>query len=242
MAKATKVIHRLQLSEEELRKSELESIESMLLANKEAIQETFKILNHLQDRGILEMGTALLSQGDKVMDILVKTADSPETTNTLKNLLLMLGTLGTLNVQQLEPLILKVNTGIARISELSEEDEKGGYFTLLRSLTDPDVKRAMAVGITFLKGIGEKQDDLERTTKTPEDQQHEQNDQDESDGVQRTVGSEPTSIPSEGTHDSKEKHAAKRPGGKSWLLAAAGVSLLSIPLTLAIKKKERATK
>jgi len=230
VAKATKVIHRIQPNEQEVRKAELESIENLLLENKEAIQETFKILHHLQDRGVLEMGTALFAQGDKVMDILVKTADSPETTNTLKNLLLMLGTLGTLNVQQLEPLILKVNTGIARVAELEEEEEKGGYLTLLRSLNDPDVKRAMAVGITFLKGLGEKQDDLERTTKTPEEQIHEQNKH-----TNRNVGDEPTGIPNENEHETKRK---KEKGGNGWMLVAAGVTLLSIPLSLALKKKD----
>ncbi|MBM7649164.1 uncharacterized protein YjgD (DUF1641 family) [Bacillus ectoiniformans] len=230
MAKATKVIHRIQPSEEELRKSELESIETMLLSNKEAIQEAFKILHHLQDRGILQMGTALLSQGDKVLDILVKTADTPETANTLKNLLLMLGTLGTLNVQQLEPIILKVNTGIARVAELSEKDEKSGYLHLLKSLNDPDVKRAMAVGIAFLKGVGENQEPLERTTKTPEEHEHEKNEQLEDGSAERTVGHESTSIP---TKENNENQKENKKTGKGWFVAAAGLSLLSI----ALKKK-----
>ena len=239
MAKSTKVIHRLQQSDEDIRRAELASLENLLLNNKEAIQESFKILHHLQDRGVLEMGTALFAQGDKVMDILVKTADSPETTNTLKNLLLMLGTLGTLNVQQLEPIILKVNTGIARVAELDEEDEKGGYFTLLRSLNDPDVKRAMAVGITFLKGLGERQDEMERTTKTPEEQIHEKNEQ-KREGTDRTsAGNEPTRIPAEKNKRQKQKNDS---GGKGWMLVAAGVSLLSIPLSMAFKNKDLANK
>ncbi|PPA70707.1 hypothetical protein C4B60_07880 [Jeotgalibacillus proteolyticus] len=235
MAKATRVIHRIQSSEEEIRKKELESLETLLLSNKEAIHESFKILNHLQDRGILEMGTALLSQGDKVLDILVKTADTPETANTLRNLLLMLGTLGTLNVQQLEPIILKVNTGIARVAELTEGEEKGGYFTLLRSLNDPDVKRAMAVGITFLKGLGEKQDNLERTTQTPEEQEHLKNEDLQDGSPRRSVGNEPSSIPSE--ENKRGTRKGSRSGrGKGWMLLAAGVSLLSIPVSLALSK------
>lgn len=41
----------------------------------------------------------------------MKKADTEETANTLKNLLLLFGTLGMLDVKQLEPLILKVNAG-----------------------------------------------------------------------------------------------------------------------------------
>ncbi|TDL31410.1 DUF1641 domain-containing protein [Jeotgalibacillus sp. S-D1] len=239
MAKATKVIHRLERSEEDIRREELESIENMLLANKEIVKEVFEILQHMKDRGVLDIVSALFARGDKVMDILVKTADTPETANTLKNLLLMLGTLGTINVQQLEPIILKINTGIARVAELEEHEEKGGYFTLLRSLNDPDVKRAMAVGVTFLKGIGEKQDELERTTKTPEEQKHEENERKREGKVREFKGEESTGIPEEDSSKKKRRRNKKaESGGKGWMLAAAGVSLLSIPLSMAVKNKE----
>ena len=231
MAKATKVIHRIQPSEEELRQRDLASIETKLLENKEAIEELLEMLKHLNDRGVLEMGTSLFGQGDKVMDILVKTMDNKETTNTIKNLLLMLGTLGTLNVQQLEPLILKMNTGIARVAELDEEKEKAGYLTLLRSLNDPDVKRAMAVGITFMKGLGEKQDDLERTTQTPEEQVHNKNEKQKEDAKEGHGGNEPMSRLTVAHNKAKRDK-----GGNGWMLVAAGVSLISI---FALKNRAR---
>lgn len=231
MAKATKVIHRIERSEEELRRRDLESIETQLLDHKEAIDSLFEILKHLKDRGVLEMVTALFAQGDKVMDILVKTVDNDETTNTMKNLLLMLGTLGTLNVQQLEPLILKVNTGIARIAELDEKEGKMGYFTLLRTLNDPDVKRAMAVGVAFMKGLGEKEDDLERTTQSPEEQAHKKTEKRKAEVEKANFGNEPTSIPSE-----ESKRGKHDKGGTGWMIVAAAISILSIPVTLSFKK------
>lgn len=229
MAKATKVINRISISDEERRKIELEDIERTLLENKEVIKETFEVMKGMQDRGILSMVNSLLKEGDKVLNILVKTADTPETANTLKNLLLILGTLGTLNVQQLEPLILKVNSGIARVAESDKTPEKPSYLALLRSLNDQEVKQAITFLMTFLKGMGEDTRDLERTTQLPENQHlHKAN---EIADIER-----PTSRKSYGLSiPSKSGSEKKRNTSLFWI--AAGVSLVTIPLTLSKSKK-----
>ncbi|MET1179038.1 DUF1641 domain-containing protein [Peribacillus simplex] len=229
MAKATKVINRITLSDEERRRIELEDIERTLLENKEVIKETFEVMKGMQDRGILSMVNSLLKEGDKVLNILVKTADTPETANTLKNLLLILGTLGSLNVQQLEPLILKVNSGIARVAEAGKTPDKPSYLALMRSLNDQEVKQAMTFLMTFLKGMGEDTSGLERTTQLPENQQlHKAN---ETADIERptTRKSYGSSIPSEGGREKKRY--------TSWFWIAAGVSLVTIPLTLSRRKK-----
>ena len=82
MAKATKIINRIELSEEEIREVDFEDIKRSLLDNKEVIKETFEVMKGMQDRGILSMVNSLLKEGDKVLNILVKTADTPETANT----------------------------------------------------------------------------------------------------------------------------------------------------------------
>ncbi|WP_409300992.1 DUF1641 domain-containing protein [Peribacillus sp. SCS-155] len=171
MAKAIKKIERIILSEEDKRKKDLLEVEAALLDNKEAILESLQIMKHMQERGVLSLLSGLFGQGDKVMDILVKAADKPEATNMLKNLLLMGGLLGTLNVRQLEPFILKLNSGIARVSEHKDQDEKVGYFDLVRSLKDPEINNALSFLLTFLRGMGQETEHLERNTKLPEDQE-----------------------------------------------------------------------
>ncbi len=229
MAKATKVINRISISDEERRRIELEDIERTLLENKEVIKETFEVMKGMQDRGILSMVNSLLKEGDKVLNILVKTADTPETANALKNLLLILGTLGTLNVQQLEPLILKINSGIARVAEADKTPEKPSYLALLRSLNDQEVKQAMTFLMTFLKGMGEDTSDLERTTQLPENQHlHKANGTAD---IERPTSrkSYGSSIPSKSGSDKKRKN--------SWFWIAAGVSLVTIPLSLSKSRK-----
>jgi len=172
MAKAITNINRIQVTEEQKRKSDLEEIETALLDNKDAILQSMDILKHMNQRGVLSLLDGLFSEGDKVLNVLVKAADKPEATNTIKNLLLMIGVLGTINVQQLEPLLLKLNSGIARVAEYtdSEDDDKLGYFDIVRSLKDPEINRALSLLFEFLKGMGEDTEGLERTTQLPENQ------------------------------------------------------------------------
>ncbi|CAH0347103.1 MULTISPECIES: DUF1641 domain-containing protein [unclassified Bacillus (in: firmicutes)] len=170
MAKAIKQIQRIEISEEDQRRKDLLQVEDALIKNKEAILESLQVLGHMQDRGVLSLLNGLFGQGDKVLDVLVKTADTPETTNLLKNLLLMGGLLGTLNVQQLEPFILKINSGIARVAETKDNEDSVGYFDFARSLKDPEINKSVSLLLNFLKGMGEDTEGLERTTQPPEKQ------------------------------------------------------------------------
>lgn len=88
MAKAISNIRKQTVTEEDKRRKDLEEIETALLKNKDAILESLHILEHMNERGVLAPLRGLFGQGDKVMDILVKKANTPETANMLKNLLL----------------------------------------------------------------------------------------------------------------------------------------------------------
>lgn len=218
MAKPITKIHRIELTEEEKREQDLLEIEQMLADNKEVIKDLLSILNKMNDRKMLTMVNSLFGQGDRVLDIVVKAADKPETANTIKNLLLLLGMLGTLNVQQLEPVMLKVNNGIARMAQ-ADKEEDAGYGSMIGSLASPEVKRAIGLLLTFLKGMGENKKEFERTTQMPEDQ---------AGTIMQTEKMDMHQDPS---------HAQKQPGvSKGWVMAATGVSLIGIALAKKSKK------
>jgi uncharacterized protein YjgD (DUF1641 family) len=179
MAKAITHIQRKTLSEEEKRKKDLMEVEDALIDNKEAILESLKVMRNMHDRGVLSLLSGLFGQGDKVLDILVRAADKPETSNTLKNLLLMAGTLGMINVKQLEPFLLKIDSGIARVAEAGDTQEKTSFFDLAKSLKDPEINRAVTLLLTFLKGMGQETKELERNTQLPQEQIEEQRKQNE---------------------------------------------------------------
>ncbi len=217
MAKPITKIHHIELTEEEKRKQDLLEIEQILADNKEVIKELFSVINKMKDRNVLNMVNSLFGQGDRVLDIVVKAADKPETANTIKNLLLMLGMLGTLNVQQLEPVILKVNNGIARMAQADKEDE--GYVSMIYSLSKPEVKRAISLLFTFLKGMGENKQELERTTQLPEDQ------------AGTILQAEKMDMQPEPIHEQKQLRVSK-----GWMVAAAGVSVIGIAMSRKPKK------
>ncbi|MFE1244276.1 DUF1641 domain-containing protein [Fictibacillus sp. NPDC058756] len=169
MAKAIKKVYRLTVPEEEQRKNDLSEVEDALIKNKKAILQTLEIMNHMEEKGILSLLNGLFGQGDKVLDVAVKAMDKPENTNTMKNLLLLLGTLGMINVRQLEPFLLKIDAGIARVAEYKDTDEKTGYLDLVKSIKDPEVNRAITILMQFLKGMGQETEPYEKTTQdTPE--------------------------------------------------------------------------
>ncbi|MQR96296.1 DUF1641 domain-containing protein [Fictibacillus phosphorivorans] len=164
MAKAIKNVQKQTITAEEKRSNDLREVEDALIQNKTAILQTLEILNHMNEKGILPLLNGLFGQGDKVMDIAVKAMDKPENTNTLKNLLLLLGTLGMINVKQLEPFLLKIDAGIARVAEHKDTDEKTSYFDIVRSLKDPEINKAVTILMQFLKGMGQETEHYEKTT------------------------------------------------------------------------------
>ncbi|RST77599.1 DUF1641 domain-containing protein [Siminovitchia acidinfaciens] len=163
MAEPIKNIQFKPVDEEEQRKKDLLEIEDALLANKDSILEVMEVMGYLKQRGILDMAKGLLGQGDKVLDIAVNLANMPENKNSLKNLLLLVGTIGMINVTQLEPVLLKLNAGIARVAELEDkEGEKTSYLGMARALKDPEINRSITLLLEFLKGMGTDVSELEK--------------------------------------------------------------------------------
>ncbi len=168
MAEPIKNIQFKQVDEETQRKKDFLEIEEALLANKDSIMEVIEVIGYLKQRGILDIAKGLLGQGDKVLDIAVNLANMPENKNAIKNLLLLIGTIGMINVTQLEPILLKINAGIARVAEIEEEEaEKTGYLDMARALRDPEINRSITLLLEFLRGMGTDVSHLEKNEPAP---------------------------------------------------------------------------
>ena len=168
MAEPIKNIQFKPVNEEGQRKRDLMEIEDALLANKDSMLEVLEIIGYLKNRGILDMVKGLLGQGDKVLDIAVNLANMPDNKNSIKNLLLLMGTIGMINVTQLEPILLKINAGIARVAEVEDkETEKTSYLGMARALKDPEVNRSITLLLEFLRGMGTDISDLEKNEPSP---------------------------------------------------------------------------
>lgn len=169
MAEPISKVYRKELSEEEKRKKDLEEIESALIDNKEAILQTMTLVKNMHDRGAIEMASALFGQGDKVMHTLMETLDKPESTNAIKNALLLMGTVGLINVRQLEPLLIRLDSGIAKVAEAEDSQEKTNIFDLFKALRDPEINRSITLMMNFLKGMGESTEKLSKEMQPDEE-------------------------------------------------------------------------
>ncbi|WP_347548742.1 DUF1641 domain-containing protein [Pseudalkalibacillus hwajinpoensis] len=164
MAKAIKQIRRIELSAEEQRANDLREIEDALIENKDALLQALNVVGGMKERGVLSLLSGLFGEGDRVLKVIVDLLNVPENTTALKNLMLLFGVAGKINVEELEPLLLKVNKGIENVSKHSEDAQKTGYLDLLRLLKDPEVNRSLTILITFLKGMGQSTEQEEQVS------------------------------------------------------------------------------
>ncbi|MFB5661474.1 DUF1641 domain-containing protein [Alteribacillus sp. HJP-4] len=166
MAKQIKSIERLEIPQEEKRAEDLREIEDALIDNKDVILKSLDTLRHADDRGVVSLVHGLFADGDKVLKVIAETLDNEDNTRSIKHLLLLLGIAGRMEVDKLEPILLKINSGLRRVGEETDTEEKTGYVDLLKALKDPEVNRSITLLLTFLKGMGT---DTEHETKTDED-------------------------------------------------------------------------
>jgi len=167
MAKATKVINWQQVDPEEQKKQELEELENALLENKDVIYDTLEIMKGLQDREIFNMGKALIHEDDAVLERLLNFVNSQDITGSLKNLLLSFDLIGTVEIEKLEPVMLKLNSAVSQMGEYERDTNGGSYTSLLQAMKDPDVIEGMNLLMAFLKGFGSSQKERKKTDAGP---------------------------------------------------------------------------
>ncbi|MFD2706240.1 DUF1641 domain-containing protein [Salibacterium lacus] len=169
MAEKIQHIKKQEPSEEEQRAQDLRDIEDALIDNKEVILKSLSTLKHADDRGVISLLHGLFADGDKVLQVLAETMNNEENTKAIRHLLLLMGVAGKLDVEKMEPLLLKVNEGLRRVGEAGDTEEKTGYVDLVKSLKDPEVNRAVTLLLTFLKGMGqETEQDMKTGGESPD--------------------------------------------------------------------------
>lgn len=210
MAKATKVIHKMEADPEIEHARELQELEKLLMEHKEALGDILSIADKMKDREILDMINSSLGQSDKVIHRIVTALNDSEAPQSIKNILLFFELLGSLNMTEIEPLILKINTGITKAAEYEHNKNPAGYSGLVSALKDPEVVEGVNVLVQILKGMGTWKDEEEGVKPQTERTRNPKREM----GEQRS-----------GTPDSK--NMSKQYG---YALAAGAGALLMVPL------------
>ncbi len=154
MAKAIQQIERLPVEPEVKESQDKEALLSALFDQRAAIEKSIHFLQRMDDQGLLDFMTAIVGQGDKVMGVVAKELNKPHNSTMLVHFVKLAEMIGELDIEKIQPLIQRVNRGIAKAEEVAESGEVTNLFDLLKALKDPDVNRAITSLIGFLKGAG----------------------------------------------------------------------------------------
>ncbi|WP_052747313.1 DUF1641 domain-containing protein [Salinicoccus sediminis] len=210
MAKATKVIHKMETDPEVRHECELRELEQLLTNHKEVLGDILSIADKMKDRELLDMMSSGLGQGDRIVHRIVTALDDSETPQSIKNALLLFQLLGTVNMTELEPLVLKINTGVSKAAEYEHGNEKAGYAGLIGALKDPEVVEGANVLLQILKGMGTQKDEEEHIKPQTERVRNPEREMDE--------------------QENDHAEGQKKPYG--YALAAGAGALMMIPLIL----------
>ena len=210
MAKATKVIHRMETDPEVQHEREIRELEQLLTKHKEVLGDILSIADKMKDRDLLDMMDSGLSQSDRIIHRVVTALDDSETPQSIKNALLLFQLLGTVNMTEIEPLVLKINTGVSKAAEYEHSNKKAGYRGVLGALKDPEVVEGVNILLQILKGLGTGVDEGENIRPQTERVQNSEREVDE--------------------QKSDYEEDKKKPYG--YALAAGAGALMMIPLVL----------
>ena len=135
-------------------RAELRSrLEAAPLEHAEALLAALEVLQGLHDRGALEIGRGLLGSSDRVLEIAVDLAKSPESIRGIRNLLLVANALGDIDPDHLAALTRPIPGAIRAMG--SPQKKPPGLWKLgVGFLFDRDIRRALASGAALLRVIG----------------------------------------------------------------------------------------
>jgi uncharacterized protein YjgD (DUF1641 family) len=127
-------------------------LENAPAAHAEALLSAYEVLQGLHDRGVLDLMRGALGSGDQVLEIVVNAAQSPGSIRGIRNLLLMVNTLGAI-----DPELLKTFMQIIpqTLQTMIKNPEPPGLWRLIQDfLWNQEFRRGMAALNTFLEVLG----------------------------------------------------------------------------------------
>lgn len=117
----------------------------------EALLAAFTILQSLHDEVVLEIIRGGLGSRDTLLPTLVNAANTPESIQGLRNLIILAKFAGTLDPKLLEGMTQAVPEGLAAASA----DKPISVWSMLKRLRSKATRRALAAGVRILQSIGQ---------------------------------------------------------------------------------------
>jgi len=118
----------------------------------EALLAAYEVLQGLHDRGALELLRGALGSGDKVLQIAVDAAQTPTAIRGIRNLLLIVNTLGAIEPEHLKTFMQIIPQ---TLDTMVRNPEPPGLWRLIQDfLWNQEFRRGMATLNTFFEVLG----------------------------------------------------------------------------------------
>jgi uncharacterized protein YjgD (DUF1641 family) len=143
----------LELPKRDPREELLARLEQAPVEHAEAVLAGFEVLQGLHDRGVLELLRGVLDGGDKILEIAVEAANTPEAIRAIRNLLIMTKIIGAIDPEVLKKFAEAVPEELASAAK-AEEKEPPGLWEVLRMLRSRNLRRGLAVMNGVLESLG----------------------------------------------------------------------------------------
>lgn len=118
----------------------------------EALLSAYEVLQGMHDRGVFDLLRGALGSSDKVTEILLETAKSPEAIRGLRNLIILSKTLGTIDPAVMEAFAKSLPEAVARLQ--AEPAKPAGLWDLLKQFRDQNFRKGLQVVNTVLETVG----------------------------------------------------------------------------------------
>jgi uncharacterized protein YjgD (DUF1641 family) len=148
----------LKLAPRDPREALYHRLEKAPLEHVEALLAAYEVLQGLHDRGVLETLRGALGSSDKVLQILVDAANTPEAITGIRNFMILTRIAGTLEPELLEALAEALPEGMAQ----AKMPEPLGLWNLLKKLSSQDGRRALTALTGVLESLGKSLNASER--------------------------------------------------------------------------------
>jgi uncharacterized protein YjgD (DUF1641 family) len=116
----------------------------------EAVLASFEVLQGLHDCGVLELLRGVLGGGDKILEIVVEATKTPEAVRGIRNLLIMIKILGSIEPELLEKFARAVPDALVGVAK-AEMTEPPGFWGVLKIFRSKNLRRGLAVANNLLE-------------------------------------------------------------------------------------------
>jgi uncharacterized protein YjgD (DUF1641 family) len=142
----------LELPARDARKELQTRLQNAPLEHAEALLAAYEVLQGLHDRGALELMRGALGSSDKVIEIFVEASKTPESIRGIRNMIILMRILGTVQPELVEGFARSVPEALAETKAC--DPKPPGFWGILKQFGNRDFRRGLVLINSMLEAFG----------------------------------------------------------------------------------------